>query len=157
MFPVSLVTHVPGRTTGGSSLRFCNETRDWPALPADERGVPHTAICGCAVDEFNYGIHAYAHLAGLLGAGALAVRHLGRSHQRTVQIRWEDLRLGIVMVGKLAAWAPFHAAAVAERGAAQFTPAANQEWLPRLAGFLEPRDGTHRLPTPMPIGLGSRE
>jgi hypothetical protein len=56
------------RITGGSSLRFCVETRDWLAQPEEERGVPHTALCGCAVDEFNYGIHAYSMLSGITGA-----------------------------------------------------------------------------------------
>ncbi len=43
------------RITGGSSLRFCNETRQWLDQPVAERGSPHTALCGCATDEFNYG------------------------------------------------------------------------------------------------------
>lgn len=42
-----------------------------------------------------------------------------------------------------------------ELNAAQFTPAANGPWLPRLAGLLEPRDGMHRLPDAAPPGLGS--
>ncbi len=41
-----------------------------------------------------------------------------------------------------------------ELNAAQFTPAANAEWLPRLAGLLAPEDGTHRLPVDIPAGLG---
>lgn len=43
-----------------------------------------------------------------------------------------------------------------ELNSPQFTPAANAEWLPRLAGLLEPRDGHHRLPEGgAPVGLGS--
>lgn len=42
-----------------------------------------------------------------------------------------------------------------ELNSPQYTPAANTEWLPRLAGLLEPRDGTHRLPECIPVGLGS--
>jgi len=42
-----------------------------------------------------------------------------------------------------------------ELNSPQFTPAANAEWLPRLAPLLDPRDGTHRLPEQDPIGLGS--
>lgn len=41
-----------------------------------------------------------------------------------------------------------------ELNATQYTPAANAEWLPRLASLLEPGDGTHRLPMPIPVGLG---
>jgi L-alanine-DL-glutamate epimerase-like enolase superfamily enzyme len=42
-----------------------------------------------------------------------------------------------------------------EMNAAQYTPAANAEWMPRLASLLEPKDGTHRLPSSLPAGLGS--
>lgn len=42
-----------------------------------------------------------------------------------------------------------------ELNAAQYTPAANEEWLPRLAALLEPRDGVHHIPRPIPAGLGS--
>lgn len=42
-----------------------------------------------------------------------------------------------------------------ELNSPQFTPAANADWLPRLAGLLDPRDGTHRLPAVPPPGLGS--
>jgi hypothetical protein len=42
-----------------------------------------------------------------------------------------------------------------ELNSPQFTPAANAEWLPRLTGLFEPRNGVHRLPDVEPIGLGS--
>jgi L-alanine-DL-glutamate epimerase-like enolase superfamily enzyme len=42
-----------------------------------------------------------------------------------------------------------------ELNSPQFTPAANAEWLPRLAGLLAPHDGYHRLPAATPPGLGS--
>jgi L-alanine-DL-glutamate epimerase-like enolase superfamily enzyme len=42
-----------------------------------------------------------------------------------------------------------------ELNSPQFTPAANAPWLPRLAGLLNPQDGTHHLPAAAPIGLGS--
>lgn len=37
----------------------------------------------------------------------------------------------------------------------QFTPDANAEWLPRLAGIFEPVGGMHRIDNPHAIGLGS--
>ncbi len=37
----------------------------------------------------------------------------------------------------------------------QYTPAANKEWLPRLAGIFEPADGLHRIDNPGAVGLGS--
>ena len=44
----------------------------------------------------------------------------------------------------------------AELNSPQFTPQANLEFLPRLSALFEPRDGVHRLPATMPLGLGSR-
>ncbi len=38
----------------------------------------------------------------------------------------------------------------------QYTPAANKEWLPRLAGIFEPVDGMHRIENTQAMGLGSR-
>ncbi len=43
-----------------------------------------------------------------------------------------------------------------ELNAIQYTPAAHQALLPRLESLLAPRDGTHRLPMPIPTGLGSQ-
>jgi hypothetical protein len=107
------------RITGGSSLRFCVEARQWLATPPAERGTPHTAMCGCAVDEFNYGIHAYSMLAGILGAGAHSVQHLGAGPQRRVLVRYADGHCGIVVIGATAAWLPFYATAVTERSVMQ--------------------------------------
>lgn len=43
----------------------------------------------------------------------------------------------------------------AELNSPQFTPAANREWLPRLASLFEPTNGYHELPDDSPHGLGS--
>jgi L-alanine-DL-glutamate epimerase-like enolase superfamily enzyme len=43
----------------------------------------------------------------------------------------------------------------AELNSPQFTPAANQEFLPRLRDLFEPREGVHQLPRNLPHGLGS--
>lgn len=43
-----------------------------------------------------------------------------------------------------------------ELNSPQFTPAANADWLPRLACVFEPTDGAHRVPDPLCPGLGSR-
>jgi L-alanine-DL-glutamate epimerase-like enolase superfamily enzyme len=42
-----------------------------------------------------------------------------------------------------------------ELNSPQYTPLANQEWLPRLQGLFEPDKGVHRLSKPKVIGLGS--
>jgi hypothetical protein len=109
------------RITGGSSLRFCYETAKFLAQPVDQRGVPHTMICGCAVDDFNYGIHAYSFLCGVMGPGIRSVRHLGGGNgaQRRIQINWTDGRMGVLVIGKAAVWLPFYATIVTERAATQ--------------------------------------
>ena len=43
----------------------------------------------------------------------------------------------------------------AELNSPQFTPQANQEFLPRLSSLFEPRNGVHCLPAKTPLGLGS--
>jgi hypothetical protein len=132
------------RITGGSSLRFCVETAEWLAKPAAERGTPHTVFCGCAVDEFNYGIHAYSMLAGIMGPGITSVRHLGAAPQHRIQVNWSDGRVGFLVVGKAGGWIPFYATVVAEKGAAQYTADSGKLYralleatLPYLAGKTE--------------------
>lgn len=129
------------RITGSSSLRFCRETAEWLAQPVAERGTPHTVLCGCAVDEYNYGIHAYSMLTGILGPGVASVKHLGSGVQRRLQVNWTDGRVGFLVIGKTAGWVPFYATVVTEKGAFQYTAdskhlyrALLESVLPYLAG-----------------------
>jgi hypothetical protein len=73
-------------------------TREWLAKPVAERGTPHTVVCGCGVDEFNYGIHAYAMLSGILSAGIRSVQHLGQGGQRRLLVTWQDGRSALRLV-----------------------------------------------------------
>jgi len=43
-----------------------------------------------------------------------------------------------------------------ELNSPQFTPDANADWLPRWSPLLDPRDGVHRLPPNLPVGLGGK-
>jgi hypothetical protein len=129
------------RITGGSSLRFCEEARAFLARDPQERGTPHTVLCGCGVDEFNYGIHAYSLLCGLMGPGLRSVRHLGQGVQRRIQLNWADGRMGLLVIGPAAAWLPFYASITTERTVTQFQPDAGRLYrallencLPYLAG-----------------------
>lgn len=129
------------RVTGGSSLRFCFETQEWLAKPVEERGTPDTVLCGCGVDEFNYGIHAYAMLSGIMGEGIVAVRHIGKGVQRRVQVCWPDGRTGFLVIGKAEQWIPFYASIATERGVTQYVTdnsklyrALLEKTLPYLAG-----------------------
>jgi len=109
------------RITGGSSLRFCREVAAYLGFPEAERGLPHTVFCGCGVDEFNYGIHAYSLLSGILGPGAVSVRHLGGGPRRLMQLTWSDGRTGLVAIEATGEWLPFYATAVTDRGVQQLT------------------------------------
>ena len=42
-----------------------------------------------------------------------------------------------------------------ELNSPQFTPTANEAFLPLLRALFEPQGGVHRLPNPIPNGLGS--
>lgn len=133
------------RITGGSSLRYCYETRDYLEKPVDERGIPHTVFCGCGVDEFNYGIHAYSMLSGILGPGISRVRHLGNHVQDQIEVSWEDGRKGLLVVGDCGNWIPFHATIVTEKSCTHYLADAGKLYrallervLPYLSGEAEP-------------------
>lgn len=134
--------HAGARIAGGTSLLYAYDVRDWLAQPVAERGEAHTVFCGCAVDEFNYGVHAYGMLTGLLGGGAVNVRHLHHHVQDLVQVTWEDGRTGVLCVGTAAAWMPFYATVVTERAphsivirdASRLYSALLEAVLPYLAG-----------------------
>lgn len=108
------------RISGGSSLRFCREVKAWHAKPALERGEVHTVFCGCSTDEFNYGIHAYSLLCGLMGPGIRTARHLGQHGQRRIEVRWKDGRLGLLSIGGVKGYLPFHASVVTDKSVTQF-------------------------------------
>ena len=106
--------------TGGSSLRYCYETQDFLAKPAEETAEIHVAFAGCGVDEFNYGIHAFSNLFGLMGVGCERVRWLGTYVQDQYELTWEDGRRGIVTVGRTETWLPSYATVVTARKVVQF-------------------------------------
>jgi hypothetical protein len=128
------------RITGGSSLRHCVEAQEWLAHPVEERGMPHTAFCGCGTDEFNYGIHAYSLLSAVMGAGIRSVRHLRAGPQRRIQINWNDDRVAFLTIGD-ASYIPFYATLVTAKGVTHLMPEAGKLYralleatLPYLAG-----------------------
>ncbi|MFA6715513.1 MAG: Gfo/Idh/MocA family oxidoreductase [Victivallales bacterium] len=102
------------RVCGGSSLRFTQEVRDFLAKPLSTRGEVHTAYAAIGVDDFNYGIHAYAILSGLLGPGIQSAQFICESKQKNILLRWNDGRAAFLTVGK-AAWLPFNVSAVTDK------------------------------------------
>jgi len=132
------------RVTGGSSLRFCAEARQFLDRPVAQRGTPDFVLCGCAVDDFNYGIHAYALLASILGSDAESVRHLGRGVQQRVQVNWRDGTCGILVIGAADEWLPYYVTVTTNRAVHQFVIDHMQVYrsllesvLPYLAGETE--------------------
>ena len=132
------------RVTGGSALRFCQEIQAFLARDVSDRGSIETAFVACGVDEFNYGIHAYSMLLGLMGPGVESVRCLGSQRQRRVQVNWADGRAGFVVVGTMDQWLPYAATVITNRCIEQMTPkidvlyrALLDATLPYLAGQTE--------------------
>lgn len=132
------------RLTGGSSFLYCKESADYLSQPIEERGTPHTVFAGCAVDEFNYGSHAYSLLYSILGPGLQSVRHLGEGVQRQLQLKWKDGRTGFLSIGNQEAWLPGYATVVTEKAVTQFITDTSllyrnllQKVLPYLAGEVE--------------------
>ncbi len=62
---------------GSSSLRYCNEVREFMAQPLETRGQIVSIIGTVGSDEFNYGIHVVEMIGGLAGTGAVACRCVG--------------------------------------------------------------------------------
>lgn len=124
-------------------------TRHKPVL-LDE-GLTHAGLMPIAQDQGWSGFalktckgHSFA-----LVAAAWA-------HRNGMQLALQDLTnpgFSLIHAALLAARLPTINGV--ELNAAQFTPDANADWLPRLAPLMAPEDGTHRLSDTTPHGLGS--
>jgi hypothetical protein len=108
------------RITGGSSLRFAYEVQEFLSQPVTDRGEIFHAYAGCGTDDFNYGIHAYSLLAGMMGPGVKSVEYIGSSRQKHLKVNWNDGRIGLLTVGKNV-WLPFYITAVTTKKIAQIT------------------------------------
>lgn len=137
------------RISGGSSLRFAREVLVWLTRPLEERGVVQTAFVGCGTDEFNYGIHAYAMLSGLMGSGIRSVQYLGTSGQKLVKIVWANGEIGFLSVGQ-AASLPFHLTAVTTKTVFQTTVDAGHIYRDLLGRCLPYLCGRTEVP-PLPM------
>jgi hypothetical protein len=131
------------RIFGGSSLRWTKEVAGYLAQPVEERGQVHTVLVGCAVDDFNYGIHAYALLCSIMGSGAEHVRYLGTATQKLIQVTWRDGRIGLLSIGAQPGYLPFYATIISDRTVRYFEPDIPQAYhrlleaaLPYLGGMV---------------------
>ncbi len=154
------------RISGGSSLRFCNEVKQYLARPVEERGVPQIALVGCGVDEFNYGIHAYSLLVALMGPSAESVRYLGSNGQRQIEVVWSDGRRGVLTIGRPhgGRWLPFYASVVTDREVSQFSADAGKLYralletvLPYFAGEAPAPFSFEELVVPELIAMAARQ
>ncbi|MBN1553642.1 MAG: oxidoreductase [Phycisphaerae bacterium] len=112
--------HQGARITGGSLLYYCGEVRQFLSSDPREAGTLHTVLAGCAVDDFNYGVHAYALACGALGGGLTSVQFLGQNVQKQIRLEWFDGKAAILVIGQAGAWLPFHATLIAEKTVKSF-------------------------------------
>lgn len=135
------------RLTGGSALRYCPEVREWRA-GHDPSEVVY-AWTGCAVDEFNYGIHAYSLLHGLLGPGVESARHLGSTAQAQMELTWADGRRGMVSVGGMTGYLPFYATIATESDVSHITVDSTRLYRSMLEAVLPYLAGAAPAPAPL--------
>jgi L-alanine-DL-glutamate epimerase-like enolase superfamily enzyme len=137
--------------------------RDIVAQPNDWRGVAATKRVLLDEGLTDTGSMSHAVEQGWSGFAlktckghSFALVAAAWARRRGMVVALQDLTnpgLAAIHAGVFAAFVPTLNGV--ELNSAQFTPAANDEWLPRLEPFLAPRDGTHRLQA-IPCGLGSR-
>lgn len=127
--------------TGGSALYYCDEIMAYKQEACSTRGEPLFIYGGCGVDEFNYGIHAYAMVHSLMGPGVQSVRYMGSNIQRQIEIEWNDGRKAILVIGEAGAYLPFYVTVLSDRAVRQITVDNNKLYralleavLPYLAG-----------------------
>jgi virulence factor len=154
------------KVSGGSSLRFAAEVKAFLAEDAEKRGEPRFAFGGCGVDEFNYGIHAYSMLFGLLGPGVENVRYLGSHGQKEIELVWADGKRGVLVIGAPTGgrWLPFHASVVSDRAISQVMADAGRLYramletlLPYYAGDTAAPLGFEELIQPELAALAARQ
>ncbi len=138
------------RITGGSSLRFCDEVVAWNA-GAD--APAHTVFGGCAVDEYNYGIHAYSMACAIIGPGVISAQHLGTHGQRRIVLRWADGRAAFLAIGKQAKWMPFHLTILSNTTVAQLQAAPANLYRAFLTSVLPFLSGETETPPVLPNAL----
>ena len=108
------------RITGGSSLRYTPEIRTF-AESLEPGETVRYVYSGTGVDEFNYGVHAYSAVQGLLGRGISWARHLSGDTQHQIEITWQSGARAILTVGAATKWLPFFATVITDRRVAHLS------------------------------------
>lgn len=132
------------RISGGSSLWYTRELHAFQEVPDSQKGRVHTLFGGCAVDDFNYGIHAFSHALSYVQSPVKGVRFLGKEVQKLVEILCENGSRILLSVGAQAGSLPFHLTLVTDRKV--FQTQVDNTWIyeslihsvmPYLAGEVE--------------------
>ncbi len=152
------------RLTGGSSLRYCPEIMELLALPETERGRIHTVCSSIGSDEFNYGIHGYSMICGILGGGALSARFLPGTEKGQVFMRWNSGAAAFLTLAEPAGL-PFNAAVTTDKKLFRITVdnrriyrALLQNTLPYLTGMSDlPPTAPESLFEPELLALAARK
>jgi hypothetical protein len=90
--------------------------QDFRAKQGEGLGPVHSGFAGCGTDEFNYGIHAYSLMCGVMGPGIQSVQYLGMSGQKHLKCVWAGGPVCFLSVGGSGQRLPFHMAAITSRG-----------------------------------------
>lgn len=110
---------------GSSSLRYCDEVREFLAKPESERGQTISIIGTVGTDEFNYGIHVVEMIGGLAGTGAVACRCVGSGEAggRRCETFFVRFASGVTAVYNNfhEVWHPFTATIMTTKTTFQFT------------------------------------
>lgn len=152
------------RLTGGSSLRYCPESMELLALPETERGRIHTVCASIGSDEFNYGIHGYSMICGILGGGALSARFLSGTEKRQIFMRWSSGAAAFLTLAEPAGL-PFNATMTTDQKLFQITVdnrriyrSLLQKTLPYLTGMSDvPPTSPDSLFEPELLALAARK
>lgn len=79
------------------------------------------------------------------------------ARQNGMLLSMQDLtNPGLSMIHAALFAAHVHTINDVELNSPEFTPAANESFLPRLSGLFDPHRGVHMLPEKVPVGLGSK-
>lgn len=137
--------------------------RDISASPQDWRAV--SRLKPVVLDEGLTGMSslAEAYAQGWTGIAvktckghSLALATAAWAHEHGMSLVAQDLtNPGIAAIHSALLAAHLPVTNGVEINSPQYTPAANAEWLPRLADLFEPTDGRHHLTFPIPPGLGT--
>ena len=110
---------------GSSSVRYCNEIRDFLSKDVEERGEVVSIYGSCGVDEFNYAIHVIEGFSAIAESKVTSCKYVGESVGRgerkaeTYCVNFENGVVGIYQNIK-GNWYPFTFTIMTTKGTYNF-------------------------------------